>query len=169
MEQDYDGGSGGSTGTLKHDYDVFANSVIKWKYILGGCNKCSTSKGYEPTTFKTIESGKWKINTFNPFSRRNDCGIKCVEHILGLNLKSSSVRKEFNLAPNAKLTPTQVSPIYNTYNKSNKMLSIIDNMFENNYCPNVSNYILYEKEHYYVITSMELKPHIAQTPKCPLT
>ena len=88
-----------------------------------------------------------------------------MEHILGLNLKSSSVRKEFNLAPNAKLAPTQVSQIYNTYNKSNKMLSIIDNMFENNYCPNVSNYILYEKEHYYVITSMELKPHKDQKKK----
>lgn len=159
LEGDYEGGSGGTTGTIKHDYNVFSNSVLEWKYIKGGCNKCSTSKGYEPTTFKTIESGKWIINLFNPISQRNDCGIKCVEHILGLNLKSSVVRKQFKLLPNTKLSPEQVLQIYNTYNDSKKYLSIIDTMFENNYCPNVNNYILYEKGHYYVVQSMESKPH----------
>ena len=29
----HDGGSGGTTGTLKHDYDAFANSVIKSNFV----------------------------------------------------------------------------------------------------------------------------------------
>ena len=137
---------------------VFDLATLTHMSYDGGCNHCNNEQVGSVT--KKHENSKFIFELYNPTSQRNDCGLKCIEHILGKKLSCSSIRKKFNLKANSKIPFDTLFEIYQSIKtKNDGMLQIIDDMFCGKIDMQSENYILLQKEHYYVIQNVTEKPY----------
>lgn len=149
------------------DQALFNKSVLEIITDKGGCNLQQSGKEYQINKIVTGEYNSF--NVYNPITVKNNCGISCLSEILGIELKASTIRKEFNIESGVEIPSEKLKEIYNKYNKSHKFLAIIRKDFSNKLDFEMCNYILHEihsngKGHFLVIKSV-VKSEIVKNKK----
>ncbi len=141
------------TTSFTFDKDMWEWVAVEIRAIAGGCNK-------HRSTERKI---KCKYNTytvFSPVSMLNNCGMKCVDHLLGVKINCKDVRKHFRLETNTPISYTDLTKIYNRYrSEGDKPLCIIDEDMNEELDHENCSYILLNKNHYYCILSSK-KNHV---------
>lgn len=128
-----------------NERDIFSILKVTFEEVAGGCNK---HKSHE----KEIKGRYYNFQVFNPVSKDNNCGLKCIEHLMIKKMDVKNLRKQYNLPSGQKLTPDELIMIHKDL-LPNRKLYIIDH-YSINYNKDV-DIILYHNEHYYVVTNAE--------------
>jgi hypothetical protein len=114
--------------------------------------------GYKNDKAKQISitlSNKSIINCFNPISKRNNCGLACIKHILKKEFDNQKIRDSNNIKAGS-IEIQDILTIYNEVKGSNdKPLEIIlINANPNNLDFNKYNYMLLYKNHFLVVDNI---------------
>lgn len=141
-----------STATLRvlaKQNDALKYVKVNVKVIKGGCNH---HKDYEE---KVVKTPLYKLILHNPYSQRNNCGLKCIEYIFDIQLAHSEIRNEYKLSDDL-IDTYSINKIYDKYNDSDKELQIIEESYNGKFNFKRYNYFLIMNEHYYVIKDAEI-------------
>lgn len=116
--------------------------------VVGGCNK------HAEKTWKTIKGTYFTFDVYNPVGQGNNCGFKCLENITGEKLKYIDERQKYGVEMNQPISVEVIGKIYQQYDKSGKTLKII-NKEAREVDETQHNYIMIEKNHYYVVKKVK--------------
>ena len=96
--------------------NVFGAFTMEVSGIVGGRDNSRSMEREFKTYYFTFK-------VFDPKSKNNNCGIKVIESILGIELDSTICRKELNLKNNVLLSYEDLLKLYK--NKGGTKLTII--------------------------------------------
>ena len=144
--------------------DLFAVCKVTVIPVAGGCNKQRDSE--TTTTERSFKIGRYKIETYNPISKKNNCGIKCLERLLNkpiCGLAVTKLREKYDLKYNEIIPVDKMIEMYykeggtlrGTLIDKAKHLIIVDENYNLDICIDKYNYLLVVKNHYYVIIGAE--------------
>lgn len=130
------------------------------EYINGGCNTGSKKEKQIKGTYYIFDVHSPRTETKN-----NNCGLKCIEKILGLRLSYMKTRRQYNLIKNSCISPNVIQKIYTENANAKKKLMIIDIDFNEVLDFDKFNYMLYNKAHYYVINKAQQQNYLNKKTK----
>lgn len=117
----------------------------------------ATTGGYQNLVIKErmqVITPRARLICYNPYSKRNNCGIACVNHLLGKDLKMQ--KKKYNLKEGEAISPAVLKEIYDTNNDVGAPpLRVIAEDETENIDLTTANYIYLLKDHYVVIKEAE--------------
>ena len=96
------------------------------------------------TADRTFKTNYFTYKVFDPASYNNNCGIKVLSSILGIELDSTKCRKELNIKSGVMLTEDNLIQLYKS--KGGKKLSVISDDFDGTIDGDT---IYFHNEHYY--------------------
>ncbi len=122
------------------------NDVLKYVKIskviayAGGCNNHNAAD-------KVIKTSHIEYKLHNPKGKYNNCGLRCLEHLLKIELDYKKTRTKYKLGDDL-IDIKDLEKIYNDYNESNKKLLIIEREFNDTFDFKKNNYIFLNDNHY---------------------
>lgn len=146
-------GKSGSDPDSQNYYDdsVFGGDIIlsKIKLVGGGCNKDKR------IIHKEMKTSFYDFQLHNPYSENNNCLFACLSYIIGNQVDTKSLRKQFNLKSGTEIS---ISDAYKVINElalteggvALKNVQIIDTEINEELELN-KRYLLVHNNHYYVV------------------
>jgi hypothetical protein len=135
---------GGSINYIDTE-DLFSNIIVEnIKIISGGCNKHKAGD-------KKIKSSFYHFKLYNPTSKDNNCLFCCLSHILGYDVNTKELRKQFNLPTG---TEVSINDAYKVIKHFESDIEIIEPDC-NEELDDSKQYLLYQNSHYYVVKEFE--------------
>ena len=134
---------------------AFQYGFVSLEKIEGGYRNHIHNDNYETSILH------YNLICVNPISVKNNCGIECVNYLLGEKLKHA--KKKYGLKCDDMIPANILLEIYNTINQgSKKPLIIIDETYDDEFDMDTNNYILLYKNHYVVVKSIKDKKDIEE-------
>lgn len=130
--------------------DVFSAFTYEVTILEGGKDSNARKES------RTIDGTKYNFTIKQRRVRENNCGVECVKELLNIDDSCLSMRKKIGSKSGSLLTISEVLELYKCYN-SNKPLHI-HTLESDNFDSSVNN-ILFHKEHYSIISSVEERQH----------
>lgn len=126
------------------DDNLFSGDIIlnEINLIQGGCNKHSKVD-------KKLKTSFYDFNLYNPSSMNNNCLFACLSHLLGYQVNTKELRKQFELPTGSEISINDAYKIIQSFNKNYK---IIDSEC-NEELDVEDTYLLNHNNHYYVVES----------------
>ena len=91
-------------------WSAFAEASIRIERIAGGCLRHRDGRLHT----RTVQTPTYKLDTFCPHARNNDCALECLRHIatkhhIEITRTNLQLRKEYNIATNTFIAVDTVS------------------------------------------------------------
>ena len=94
-----------------------------------------------------IKTSFYDFNLYNPTSMNNNCLFACLSHLLGYQVNTKELRKQFELPTGSEISINDANKIIQSFNKNYK---IIDSEC-NEELDVEDTYLLNHNNHYYVV------------------
>lgn len=134
---------------------AFEYGFVRIEKLEGGYRNHNHNDNYEVSILH------YNLICVNPISVKNNCGIECINYLLGEKLKHA--KKRYGLKCDDMVPANILLDIYNTINQGfKKPLMIIDETFEDDFDMDTYNYILLYKNHYVVVRSIKDRKDIEE-------
>lgn len=126
------------------DDNLFSGDIIlnEISLIQGGCNKHSKVD-------KKLKTSFYDFKLYNPTSMNNNCLFACLSHLLGYQVNTKELRKQFELPTGSEISINDAYKIIHSFDKNYK---IIDSEC-NEELDAEEIYLLNHNNHYYVVES----------------
>ena len=155
-------GNGGEVDSEGHAWNEYANGegdafdevYIDIQPITGGCYKdLNTSQK------RTRLTNEYKLETFCPTARLNNCAFECLRHIAtkhGIVIKpsNSALRKTHNIEPNTEVSCQMLLALCKEFMPKRKVVIVLDD-FNDTMDMTSADYIVLHNHHYQVVESVE--------------
>lgn len=138
--------SSGYVNENQNSNDIFKNVMVQdIKIITGGCNKDKNC------CEKQIKTSFYNFNLYNPISKGNNCFLACIAYLFDIKETYHQLRKKFQLKGGEEISINKANEIIF---KLNLEVEIIDYEI-NEELDDDKKYLLYNKNHYYVVKGFE--------------
>ena len=135
---------------------AFAEASLRIEPIAGGCLQHREGR----SNTRTVHTPTFKLDTFCPHARNNDCALECLRHIatkhhIKIAPTNLQLRKEYNLPTNTFIAVDTLLALCTRFIPDRRVIIATTDVSDETMDMTTSDYIVLQDGHYQVVESFE--------------